>query len=75
MVFSSLLFIWIFLPIVFIGYYFFSDIQYRNVFLLVCSLLFYAWGEPVYILLMFFSILMNWGIGICIEKTDRLKNI
>lgn len=73
MVFSSLLFIWIFLPIVFIGYYIFSDIQYRNVFLLVCSLLFYAWGEPVYILLMFFSILMNWGIGICIEKTDRLK--
>lgn len=67
MVFSSLVFLWIFLPITIIGYYVVKD-QFKNVLLLLASLLFYAWGEPVYILLMLFSIVVNWIIGLLMER-------
>ena len=58
MVFSSMIFLWMFLPIMFIGYYI-LPVKCRNVFLLLGSLIFYAWGEPRYILLMIFSIVIN----------------
>lgn len=65
MVFSSLYFIFIFLPIVCILYYLFklifpNQIIIRNAFLCLASLFFYAWGEPVYIILMLVSILCNY---------------
>ena len=53
MVFSSLIFLWLFLPVV-LGMYFLTKESYRNVLLLVASLFFYAWGEPVYVLVMIF---------------------
>ena len=57
MVFSSLLFLFYFLPAVLVVY-FLVPRRFKNVVLLVFSLAFYGWGEPVYVLLMVFSILM-----------------
>lgn len=74
MVFSSLVFLWIFLPIIIIGYYI-VDKRYKNIFLLLGSLIFYAWGEPIYIFLMLFSIIINWGIGLLIERFASYKQI
>ena len=63
MLFSSMLFLWTFLPITLIGFVLLRRTKLGDVFLLLMSLVFYAWGEPVYVLLMIFSILFNWGIG------------
>lgn len=46
-----------------------------NIFLLVLSIIFYAWGEPVYIFLMMFSILVNWLLGIGVERFSKNKKI
>ena len=59
MIFSSLFFICIFLPVTLILYYVVPR-KAKNFILLIMSLIFYAWGEPVYILLMVFSILFNY---------------
>lgn len=69
MVFSSLVFLYIFLPIVLIAHLVCPQ-KYRNVLLLISSLLFYAWGEPIYVILMLFVIIFNWAIGkvICNNK-------
>ena len=63
-------FLWAFLPITIILYYIVPR-KCRNVLLLFVSLFFYAWGEPVYVLLMIFSIIVNWILGILIEKYQR----
>ena len=63
MVFSSLTFLFLFLPLVLLLYYILPGIRAKNILLLVASLLFYAWGEPVYILLMILSVLVNWLAG------------
>ena len=60
MVFSSLLFLFIFLPIFLICYFVIKKRSIRNIVLLLFSLAFYAYGEPVYILLIIFSILVNY---------------
>lgn len=70
MVFSSLVFLWIFLPLCIIGYYLIRK-EYRNTLLLVASLIFYAWGEPIYILLMLLSILVNFFLGLWMEKCKK----
>ena len=72
MVFSSMLFLWIFLPLVLAAYYL-SPRKIRNGILVFFSLLFYAWGEPIYILLMLCSVLVNFMGGIFMEdhKTHR----
>jgi len=62
MVFSSTVFICIFLPVVLGGYYICPK-KWRNLFLLIASLVFYAWGEPKYVLLMMFSIAVNYVFG------------
>ena len=72
MVFSSLVFLWLFLPIV-IGTYFLAQEKYRNLLLLIASLFFYAWGEPIYVLVMIFSILINYVCGQLIGG-DSAKN-
>lgn len=59
MIFSSLFFIFIFLPVTLIIYYA-VPFKFKNTVLLILSLVFYAWGEPVYILLMMFSIVFNY---------------
>ncbi|MCM1103078.1 MAG: MBOAT family protein [Clostridium sp.] len=65
MVFSSSVFLIFFLPVVVIGYYlpFVRSRTYKNVFLLAASLAFYAYGEPVYVSVLLFSIVFNWLMG------------
>ena len=62
MVFSSLTFLFAFLPVVLLGYRLLPK-KLRIGFLLLASLVFYAWGEPLYVFLMIGSILVNWLIG------------
>lgn len=67
MIFSSIPFLYYFLPLVFICY-FCVPFQWKNTVLLLFSLLFYSWGEPKYIILMALSILLGYAEGILIEK-------
>ncbi len=71
MVFSSIVFIFAFLPITLILYYVAPEIL-KNPVLLLFSLIFYAWGEPVYVILMMFSIVFNYVMGLDIEERLRL---
>ena len=73
MVFSSAEFIWFFLPIVLVIYFGVGVFErngnvVKNIVLLIASLIFYAWGEPYYILLLLFSIIMNYIFGLLVEK-------
>jgi alginate O-acetyltransferase complex protein AlgI len=68
MLFSSMIFIFVFLPVLCVAYYSVPSRSYRNILLCAASLLFYAWGEPRYILLMMASIAVNYLFGIQIEK-------
>lgn len=70
MVFSSMTFLWIFLPIL-LGIYFISKQKYRNAILLVFSLIFYSWGEPKYIILMLISILVNYILGLILNEVRK----
>lgn len=72
MIFSSTVFTFLFLPGVLLVYYL-SKEQYRNNILLVASLLFYAYGEPQFVFLMIFSIVINWGIALLIDKNRTNK--
>ena len=62
MVFSSTVFLFLFLPLVIMIYYnpFVKGRKFKNLFLLLASLFFYAWGEPVYVFLMLISISVTW---------------
>lgn len=71
MVFSSLLFLFIFLPIFLICYFVIKKRSLRNIVLLLFSLMFYAYGEPIYILLMIFSIFVNYYLT---KKMDKNKS-
>ena len=63
MVFSSAVFLFAFLPVVFILHTVIRNTTARNVLLIVASLIFYAWGEPVYVVLLLASILINYLLG------------
>ena len=67
MVFSSITFLFLFLPIVLAVYYIVPG-KAKNIILLIASILFYAWGEPVYIVLMLLSIILNYFCGQDIEE-------
>lgn len=67
MVFSSLLFLVVFLPLTVVGYYLINP-KFRNILLLLASLIFYAWGEPSFIFLMMISILVNYVFGLLADK-------
>ena len=67
MLFSSMIFLWLFLPVVFIVSRW-MGIRQQNIFLLAASLFFYAWGEPKYVLLMLLSIFLNWSCGMLLER-------
>ena len=69
-VFSSLTFLFLFLPIALIGYYLFPK-KLRIGFLFAASLVFYAWGEPLYVFLMIGSILLNWLLVLQMDRSDR----
>lgn len=75
MVFSSGVFLLVFLPITFIVNLFLSTKQ-SNIWLLIASLLFYAWGEPFFVFLMILSIIVNWLVGMGIGKCEgKLKSL
>lgn len=76
MVFSSITFLLYYFPIVFIVYYILAFSRTaQNIWLLLASLLFYAWGEPVYVVLMVFSILFNYIMGLVVNKSKKKINI
>lgn len=72
MLFSSPVFVFIFLPIV-ILINLLLPIKLSNIWLLLVSLVFYAWGEPVYIILLLISSLVNYFFAILIKKNDEKK--
>lgn len=72
MVFSSLIFMFLYLPAVLLIYYIMPH-KFRNAMLLVVNLVFYGWGEPVFILLMIFSTVLNYVYGYFIEKFRENK--
>ncbi len=71
MLFSSVVFLFYFFPVVFVLYYILSFSRtLQNVLLLIASIVFYAWGEPVYVFLMLASIVFNSAMGWLVEKND-----
>lgn len=70
MVFSSLLFIYAFLPLCLIFYALTKGIKGKNIVLLIFSLLFYTWGEPVYVLLLILMTFADWVAALLIEKSS-----
>lgn len=70
MLFSSPIFMFVFLPITILVYYFSND-RLKNIVLLIASLLFYAWGEPVFIFIMLLSIFLNYLFGILIHVMEN----
>jgi alginate O-acetyltransferase complex protein AlgI len=72
MLFSSVTFLYYFLPAVLLVYFLTpmpgGGARFRNMALLACSLVFYAWGEPVYVFLMLFQSLAGWFFGLLIER-------
>ena len=70
MLFSSIPFLYYFLPAVLIVY-FLVPRALKNAVLLVCSLAFYAWGEPRYVILMVAMIVLFYGCGLAIEKCQK----
>ena len=67
MVFSSLPFLFFYLPVVLLIYKL-SPLKLRNLFLLIASLFFYGWGEPIYIVIMFLSIAVDYTHGMLVER-------
>jgi alginate O-acetyltransferase complex protein AlgI len=70
MVFSSLLFLYVFLPVTILFYSIFRDIKIKNFVLTIVSVVFYAWGEPLWIILLLFTVLLNYVCGRIID-TNR----
>ena len=84
MVFSSAVFLFVFFPLTMILYFVpgrdeNKDISRKNLILCIASLIFYAWGEPVYIVLMCLSILFNYHLGLDMEShkndSEKLKSL
>lgn len=69
MVFSSLLFVYAFLPLCLIAYGVARNIKAKNIVLLIFSLIFYTWGEPVYVLLLLSMTFCDWLFALGIEKS------
>lgn len=67
MVFSSVVFLFCFFPVVFLGYYLVGD-RLKNGLLLIASAVFYAWGEPKYIFLILLSTIVNYFLGFRIDS-------
>ena len=72
MLFSSMTFVFMFLPIV-CALYLLSQKRFHNPILLAASILFYAWGEPKYLAIMLLTILINYAGAIAVEKFNHKK--
>ena len=75
MVFSSMVFLCVFLPIVYLGHLLLPDIRWKNGMLLLASLLFYAYGEPVYVCLMIGAALYNYVLALAAERFSSKQKI
>lgn len=77
MVFSSLIFLFAFLGAVLAGYYLMKPLPiiFRNIWLFLVSIFFYAWGEPKFFIVMLGSILLNYVFGIAVDKYRNAKGI
>lgn len=73
MVFSSLIFLFCFLPLFLICYFGVKKRSLRNIVLLIFSLAFYGYGEPIYLLLMILSIVVNYFVAIWMDMSDKKK--
>ena len=71
MVFSSLPFIFLFLPLNLLVYFFAKDIKQKNTVMLIFSLIFYAWGEPLYILLLVGMALADWYLTLIMSQYKK----
>ncbi len=71
MVFADLFFLYFFLPLCLVCYFATKKLKYRNWVLIVFSLVFYAWGEPLWVLLLLFSAMVNWLIGLLIGQNNE----
>ena len=74
MVFSSLIFLFCFLPLFLICYFIPKKRKFRNIVLLLFSLAFYGYGEPIYLILMILSIVINYFIALWMNKSKHKKN-
>ena len=74
MVFSSLYFLFLYLPVV-LAVYYVCPLRWRNLVLLIFNLIFYAWGEPVYIIIMFASIAIDYTHGLIVTRCKRKGNL
>lgn len=74
MLFSSITFLLVFLPLT-VAVYYLAPQRLRNMVMLIASLIFYAWGEPVYIVLMILSILLNYfcGLDIALKAEEPVR--
>lgn len=72
MVFSSIIFLFMFLPLFLICYFIPKKIKTKNIILLIFSLIFYAWGEPYYLFLMIFMIIVNYFLAISMHKNKKI---
>ena len=68
MVFSSLTFLLLFLPILLLLYFVWNNIRWRNLLLVFASLLFYGWGEPVWIVAMLAVTAVNYGVALAVDR-------
>lgn len=73
MVFADLFFLYIFLPLCLICYFVSKKLKTKNTVLIIFSLVFYAWGEPLYVLLLLFSAAFNWFMGGLIGRYQGQK--
>ena len=74
MLFSSITFLYYFLPIVLLTY-FLTPTKYKNIILFISSLFFYAWGEPTYIILMLVSISVGYFFALGMNRFSKYRKI
>ena len=75
MAFSSAAFLFLFLPVFFLLHLVIPNIKVKNAILVIASLLFYAWGEGLYVLLMIISVFINWVAGLLIVRFERYAKV
>ncbi len=74
MVFSSLTFLYLFLPVVMLIYYALPK-KFKNFFILLSGILFYSWGEPFYVIIMLLSTMIDYCAGLFIHKFEGKRNL
>ena len=73
MVFSDLFFLYAFLPLCMLWYFIIKNVQWKNAVLIIFSLIFYAWGEPLWIIILIDSTIINYCCGLVIEHYRGTK--